>query len=119
MNIEWTHKGVAITDIRKVKKFYVISINDKKITTPLFVDHGIFDGRLKSYYLNDSESPMTAPVTFTREQVLNVRWNMVISKGFFMKYTNNTSYEKVYKDEDKFYISFLEIDGPLGMHISS
>jgi len=115
MNIDWTHKAVKITDIRKVRKFYVLSIDDRKINSPLFVDHKIIDGRLNSYYLIDVNSIGG----FTRESVLQIKWNMVINKGYFIKYDQDNNIEEFHKDPEKFYISFLEIDGPLGMHISS
>ena len=115
MNIDWTHKGVKITDVRKVRKFYVLSVDDRKIDSPLFVDHNIFEGRLNSYYLKDTHSAGG----YDREQVINVKWNMVITKGHFIKYNQDNEIETVNKDPDKFYISFLEIDGPLGTHISN
>lgn len=120
MNIDWTHKGVKISDIRKVRKFYVISIDDRKITSPLFVDHNIFEGRVNSYYLrgfNEGRSSYT-PSDLTREEVMSIKWNMVITKGYFIKLTPG-SQEEVHKDPDKYYISFLEIDGPLGNHVSN
>lgn len=109
MSIEWTHKKVSIKDIRKVKKFYILHVDDKQITSPLFVDHTIFEGRMKSFYLTDN------PV-FDRSQVLDVKWNMVINKGFFYKIEKD-DHEKIDKDPEKFYISFLEIEGPLGNHV--
>ena len=118
MNIEWTHKNVTITDVRRVKNFYVISIDVKKIEGPLFVDLNIFEGRLKSYYLKDSPSGPHKLESFNRSDILNVKWNMVINKGYFIKYNNNER-EEINKDPEKYYISFLEIDGPLGTHISN
>jgi len=121
MNIEWTHKGVKITDIRKVKQFYVISIADKKITSPLFVTHNIFDARVNSYYLrgfSGTASNLGVGVN-SREEVLDVTWNMVINKGYYIKLSGDGNEEKIWKDEDKFYISFLEIAGPLGDHVSN
>ena len=112
MNIEWTHRKVRVTDVRKVRKFYILSIDDPKITSPLFVDIDIFEGRVRSYYLKESDS-------ISREDILNVEWNMVINQGFFIKTDENKKPTKVYKTDDKFYVSFLEIDGPLGTHISS
>jgi len=114
MNIEWTHKKVNITDIRKVKKFYVLTVDAKGITGPLFVEHAIFDSRLKSYYLKNLEDVSG----FDRNDVTSVKWNMYITKGHFIKYKDK-EVEEIPKDEDKFYISFLEIDGPLGTHISN
>lgn len=118
-NIEWTHPNVKITDIRKVRKFYIISIDDKKVISPLFVDHSIFEGRVNSYYLrgyNDSQQKCASDMT--REEVTDVKWNMVINKGFYIKLTDGKS-EEIHKDPDKYYISFLEIAGPLGNHVSN
>jgi len=115
MNLDWTHKSVTIDDIRKVRKFYILSINN--IDNPIFVDQSIFEGRMASYYLrntNDLRTPL-----FEREEVLGVDWNMVITKGFFYKLDRDAeeSMQKIEKDADKYYISFLEINGPLGMHV--
>jgi len=109
--IEWTHTGVKINDVRKVKNFYVISVDDKKITSTLFVDLNIFEGRLKSYYLRNNMDDIS------RSDVTGVKWNMVISKGYFIKYDKDGETERIYKAVDKFYISFLEIDGPLGIQV--
>ena len=107
--IKWTHKKVSIKDIRRVRKFYILSID--KIENPIFVDQNIFEGRINSYYLRESAE-------FNRGEVLDVKWNMVIEKGFFYKIDRDADEpEKVYKDPEKFYISFLEIDGPLGTHV--
>ena len=110
--IEWTHRGIQLTDIRKVKKFYILSVSDKKVRSPLFVDHNIFDTRLKSYFLADDLRKIN------RSDVLALKWNMVITQGYFLKYDASGRLQEIYKDPDKFYISFLEIDGPLGYHIS-
>lgn len=110
MSIDWTHKQVDINDIRKVKKFYILNVDDSLVQGPLFVDHTIFEGRMKSFYLRDIPE-------FEREEVLNVKWNMVINKGFFYKIEKNGENEKIPKEIDKYYISFLEIDGPLGNHV--
>jgi len=109
--IEWTHPGVKINDVRKVKNFYVISVDDKKVTSTIFVDHNIFEGRLKSYYLKDTMEDIH------RSEVLGVKWNMVINQGYFIKYGRDGEEERIEKDPNKFYISFLEIDGPLGTHV--
>jgi hypothetical protein len=121
MNIDWTHKGVKITDIRKVRKFYVISIDDKKITSPLFVDHSIFEGRVNSYYLrgfNDSRDRSLSFPDMTRDEVMNIKWNMVINKGYFIKLIDGRE-EEVHKDHDKYYTSFIEIEGTLGNNVSN
>jgi len=109
--IDWTHKEVTIEDIRKLNKLYVIKINDpfsiEKIDTPLFVKDTIFEERLKSYFLKDVNH-------LTREQILSVKWNMYITKGYYIKISENGGIEKFNQDPEKWYISYLEIDGPLG-----
>ena len=111
--IVWTHKKVAINDIRKVKNFYIIVIDNiaPELTDPIFVDKNIFESRVNSYYLRDGFSPIS------RNEVLDVKWNMVITKGFFYKIERDMPAEQVFKDSEKYYISFLEIDGPLGMYV--
>ena len=106
--VTWTHKNVEITDIRKVKKFYIITIKDDNIKSPLFVDHNIFDTRVSSFLLKE---------VFERYEILPLRWNMIITKGFFYKVDKDSVFGKIEKDPEKYYISFLEIDGPLGTHV--
>ena len=107
--MEWTHTKVMVKDVRKVNNFYILDINKKDITSPLFVSTQIFEARLNSYYLNNSR--------FTRDEVMGVQWNMVISQGGFYKINKNGDEEKTEKDPDRFYISFLDIAGPLGNHL--
>ena len=109
--VQWTHKQVSIKDIRKVKKFYILSIEE--IENPIFVDQTIFESRIGSYYLRD----VVLTSSVKRKEVLNVKWNMVITKGFFYKTYVDSPAEKVFKDSEKHYISFLEIDGPLGTYV--
>lgn len=102
-NKDWTHKNVKINDIRKISKLYVISIEDEEVNTPLFVNSKIFDERLRLYFLKDNVS---------REEILSVKWNMYITKGYYMKIVND-DITKYNMDPNKFYVSYLEIDGPL------
>jgi hypothetical protein len=112
--IVWTHNKVSIADIRKVRKFYIISI--KEIDNPIFVDQTIFEARLNSYYLRDALLPGEFN-SIKRNEVLDVKWNMVVTKGFFYKIDRDSPTEKIHKDPEKYYISFLEIDGPLGKYV--
>jgi len=108
MAIEWTHKSVAISDIRKVRKFYILSVNN--VVNPIFVDQNIFEGRINSYYLRDDGAA-------TRSEILDVAWNMVITEGYFYKIDREGPPIRIDKDPNKSYISFLEIEGPLGNHV--
>jgi len=110
-NIDWTHKEVSIKDIRKLSKLYVIKIVNKvsvdQIEAPLFVKDIIFEERLKSYFLRDLSK-------IDREDILGVRWNMYITKGYYIKMNDMGGVDQHAHDPNKWYVSYLEIDGPLG-----
>lgn len=110
-NIDWTHKNIAIKDVRKLNKLYVLKVQDPKsasqIDSPLFVKDNIFEERLKSYFLKDITN-------ITREEILSVNWNMYITKGYYIKINEKGDLEKFNHDPEKWYISYLEIEGPLG-----
>jgi hypothetical protein len=109
---DWTHTLVIITDIRKLNKLYVIKIlseignNNEKITHSLFINEKIFDDRLKSYFLKEAAD-------VTRNEILNVKWNMYITKGYYIKIIDG-SIKETAQDPEKYYISFLDIAGELG-----
>lgn len=110
---DWTHKSVQIKDIRKLSEFYIFTISNTEGITdpdgfgvPLMVKDTIFEERLKSYFLKDISK-------ISREEILEVKWNMYITKGYFVKIT----YKEIIPhdmDSEKYYVSYLEIDGELG-----
>lgn len=108
---DWTHRHLRIEDIRKLNKLYVIKIFDstvqEQIESPLFVKDTIFEERIRSYFLKDIS-------LISREDILSVRWNMYITQGFYIKINDSGVIEKFYHDQNKWYVSYLEIDGPLG-----
>ena len=114
-NLDWTHKNVAIKDIRKINKLYVIKIQDPmavaQIDSALFVKDTIFEERLKSYFLKDMSQ-------ISRTEILGVSWNMYITKGYYIKIDENGNASKFEHDPEKWYISYLEIEGPLGSFYS-
>ena len=114
-NLDWTHKNINILDVRKVNKLYVIIINailyDDLIDIPLFVSDKIFEERLKSYFLKDG-------CKVTREEILDVKWNMYITKGHYIKILEEGRVSKFEHDPNKWYVSYLEIAGPLGTFLS-
>ena len=113
-SLKWTHEDCKIVDIRKSNNLYVIKIDfpdnkhknvdDNSILKPLFVNEDIFEERMSSYFLDDK---------WTREDVLKVDWNFLITKGGYLKIKSN-SIEEFNANPEKYYISFLEISGPLG-----
>ena len=119
-NVDWTHTNIMIDDIRKLSKFYVISVFDpenvkttKEINSPLYIKDVIFEDRLKSYFFKNifEDTP-----EITKEQIMDVKWNMYITKGYYVKIADNGSIVKFdhYNDNEKWYVSYLEIAGPLG-----
>jgi hypothetical protein len=115
--LDWTHKGTIITDIRKLNKskLYVIKVIDGEtsvqIDSALFVRDIIFEERLKSYFIKDISR-------ISREEILAVKWNMYITKGYYIKINKMGVVDEFKHDPDKWYISYLEIDGPLGLFTS-
>ncbi|MCK9447122.1 hypothetical protein M0Q50_09750 [bacterium] len=119
-DLEWTHKQVSIKDIRKLNKLYVIKINvtdnDKgtQIDSPLFIKDIIFEERIESYFFKDIK-------LISRNDILNVKWNMYITKGFYIKILYNENKDEIVKnngDINKWYVSYLDIDGPLSSSLS-
>lgn len=102
---DWTHPDVKITDIRKLSEFYIFTIEDKE-DSPLMVKDKIFEERLKPFFLKDA-------YRVSREEILSVKWNMYITKGYYIKISRGEIH-KYEMDPDKSYVSYLEIAGPLG-----
>lgn len=113
--LNWTHLNVAIQDIRKLNKLYVIKIelpkNYESIDSALFVKDNIFEERLKSYFLKDISQ-------ISREDILSVHWNMYITKGHYIKISEDGSVSEHPQDQNKWYVSYLEIAGLLGSFCS-
>jgi hypothetical protein len=117
---DWTHKEVSITDIRKVNDFYIFTISFNpgrsfedpnyqkaiEVSNPLSVKSNIFEDRLKPYFLKEAHQ-------VSREEILSVKWNMYIKKGYYIKLHKGKAYPHQV-DPSKHYISYLEIAGPLG-----
>ena len=107
-SLDWTHKSVHISDIRKLNKLYVLKLHGETPDCALFVKDTIFEERLKSYFLKDL-------ARISRDDIMDVTWNMYISQGYYVKYEESTGdLIKYNHDPEKWYISYLEIDGALG-----
>ncbi len=107
--LDWTHKDIKITDIRKLGDVYLFTIDDKKINTPIKIGEKIFQQRLSPYFLKDWRN-------INREDIKSVTWNMYLSKGHFIKLDENnqiTEHPRNF-DPEGWYVSYLEISGPLG-----
>jgi hypothetical protein len=117
--LDWTHKNLEITDIRKIPGFYIFTASYKKgnsfesenyksedVLSPLMVKDKIFEERLRPYFLKDVHR-------VSREEILSVKWNMYITKGYFIKISGGEIHQYD-KNPEKYYVSYLEIAGPLG-----
>jgi len=104
--INWTHVCLHLTDIRKISEYYLLTISTFGPATVFTVKDKIFEERLRAYFLTDISK-------ITREQILTVKWNFYISKGEYIKINKNGEIQKFKMDEDKSYISYLEIEGPI------
>lgn len=107
--LDWTHKDVKMTDIRKLGEIYLITIDDDKVHSPLKIGEKIFEKRLQPYFLKD-------PKTITREEIMEVTWNMYLTQGRYIKIDSNNNIEEHNRqfDKDGWFCSYLEISGPLG-----
>lgn len=120
---DWTHTNFRITDIRKLSEFYIFTIEMAKdvlsseykgtgdpVESPLMVKDRIFEERLKPYFLKDA-------FRVSREEILQLKWNLYITKGYYIKITGG-EVNKYNMDPEKYYVSYLEIAGPLGTFAS-
>jgi len=109
--LNWTHTEVTIKDIRKLYRLYALMLDDKNIPTPVHVSEKIFEDRLKSYFLNERGA-------FSRDEIMKLKWNMYITRGFYIKINEKGEIVKYDQDDkEKFYISFLEVAGPLATNL--
>jgi len=116
-SLDWTHKNAKISDIRKSESVYVIEIKEgyqqagnffERTISPLFIKDTIFEERISSYFFKDISK-------ISRECILGLKWNMYITKGYYIKIDKNIEgkIQKHYADTNKWYVSYLEIAGPL------
>ena len=107
--MDWTHKGLKITDIRKLKQLVAISVDNKEIEGSILINSDIFDERLSSYFLGSARN-------VSRHDIMSVEWNMYATKGYYVKQNlmSGDELQKFEQNQDRWYVSFLEIAGPLG-----
>jgi hypothetical protein len=102
---DWTHHAITIIDIRKLKHLYAIKVSG--ISQTLFVKEDIFNDRLSSYFLTDKLPE--------RKDILSLKWNMVITEGFYIKVNGPSGqYHKINGDRKKLYVSYMDVEGALG-----
>lgn len=106
---DWTHKGVKILDIRKSNRMYILQLDvehNKSLISPVTVEISILDNQLKPYYFDQDK--------FTRNDILSVEWNMVLTKGYYVKVDSNGECIKTHTSmPQKWYVSYLKVGGAL------
>lgn len=107
---DWTHKEIKITDIRILSEFFYI-FTVEGIPGVLLVKRSIFDERIKCYFLNFLNQ---TPNRVSREEILSVKWNMYITRGYYVKIQPEENFQIFEQDPNKYYVSYLDIAGPLG-----
>lgn len=108
--LEWTHRSVSITDIRLLNNLYAFCISPAEFSNVLFVNIDIFESRLTSYFLGKP---------YTREMILNLKWNMYVTKGYFVKIDSDGNLQSYKKpNEEKYFVSFLDVAGELGEFVN-
>ena len=112
--INWTNKNIKFRDIRLQKDFYIITLlnesnsldeldDSKKCELiKVKINSNILNARINEYFFNQ-------PDKITRDNILNLRWNLVLTKGYFYK-VNNSEIQTIHKDPDEWYISLLDIN---------
>jgi hypothetical protein len=105
--LEWTHLLVKISDIRLLHKLYVLYVEmDDGPDVSVFVNRIILEDRLNGYFLGRP---------YSREDVLGLKWNMYLTKGYFIKIDSAGKIERFeQEDKSRYFVSFLEVSGPLG-----
>jgi hypothetical protein len=105
---DYTHKNKSILDIRlktgkKNDKFFSILIDG--INSTLHVSYDIFNERIKSFFLGKSVEEIS------REDILKLKWNFIITQGYFYKITDRAFMKQTSQNESKYFVSILEIVG--------
>ena len=109
---DYTHKGVKIADIRlkrsssKKNDFFALTVEG--IDSTIYVNYSIFNERIRSYYLGKNVEDIT------REDILSLKWNFVITQGSYLKIVNSENFERIDGVPGKWYISIFEVATNLG-----
>lgn len=124
MKLDYTHRNVNIRDILKITvphkapkrigaidpKYYKILFESGGMllasnNQPFFILDNILDSKLRSYYLTD---------TFSRDDILKLKYNIHISKDGYYKSdlsTNTATWTPAVQNQ--MYLNFIEINSPL------
>lgn len=114
---DYTDKNITITDIRLKKgrkkgdDFFAITLSN--IEDVVFVNYNIFNDRIRAFFLGKDVKQVS------REEILNLKWNFIITEGYYLKIAEKDQFERVEGMKGKKYVSVLEIAGPIGEFINN
>jgi hypothetical protein len=106
----YTHKNISIHDIRLKngkkpgEKFFALIVDGIKDT--LYINYEILNDRVKSYFLGRNIEQVD------RKELLALKWNFVITQGYFYKIIDKNHFEVQHSNnKSKYFVSVIEIDG--------
>ena len=111
--IEWTNKNVIFRDIRLIDNFYYITLLNESNSETLYDSSQLITVKFNSTVLNNvlSSYYLVKKDFFARDEILTLKWNLVLTKGFYYKNIND-SYVEMKKEPDQWYISYININSP-------
>lgn len=105
---EWTHEEVELLDIRKNDKMHILHLNIPEIDNPVVtINNDIIIDQLNTYFITGLD-------LVTRNDIMELKWNLVLTKGYYVKLLKGGEAEKQYKNPNKWYVSFIKVSGSLG-----
>ena len=108
MKLDFTHRGLAIQDIKKIKNekadFYKIKFAE--IDTIVSVSGGLLDMRLCSHFIKESVNYIS------RNDILSCKYNVNITEGMYYRLVNGTLVEYQGFGKNK-YINFIDIQSEI------
>ena len=108
MKLDFTHRGLTIQDIKKIKNekadFYKIKFAE--LDTIVSVSGGLLDMRLCSHFLKES-------INFiSRNDILSCRYNVNISEGMYYRLEGGSLIQYQGFGKNK-YVNFIDIQSEI------
>jgi hypothetical protein len=107
MNIDFTHKGLTIQDIKKIKKNDFYKIKFKELDEILSVSAISLEYRLCGYFMKDS-------INFiSRDEILSCKYNINVTTGHYLRIEDGKLKHFTSRHSKKPYINFISIDSEI------
>jgi hypothetical protein len=106
MNIDFTHKGLTIQDIKKIKKNDFYKIKFKELDEILSVSAISLEYRLCGYFMKDSINYIS------RDEILSCKYNINLTTGYYLRIEDG-KLKNFPSNNRKSYINFISIDSEI------